>query len=134
MFRRDSHWKPVPYDDDDKEFLKEQARERRAFFEEQFAQEERDKVVEWRLSNGKLISLHVTEDKSIYWKMNFSKRGEAHISGLRRPTAAEKAKNPDLHAVIQGEEFDTSGFGKGFVAKLGLNRECYMALRARLEK
>lgn len=123
----------VPYSQDEREFLAEQDRERRGEEQERFEQEESQKVAEWTSSNNKTVSLHF-DGEAIYWKVSFRKFGEAQISGLRRPTQAEKAKNPDLHAVVQGKGIDDCGFDKGFVACLGLTRERYMALRARLER
>lgn len=129
---RERGWKPVPYSEDEKEFMSANKREMREFFEDQAEQEEREKVAEWIGSNGKSISLHVESDKSIYWKISGRKVGIAQSSGLRHPTQAEMAKNPELYAIIAGQEFDASGFGKGFAANLGLTKERYMALRAKL--
>lgn len=128
-------WKPArPYTPDEKEFMDSNKREMREFFEDQAAQEEREKVAEWIGGNGKHISLHVENDKSIYWKIGGRKVGVAQVPGLRRPTQAEQAKNPELYAIVQGEQLDFSGCETGFASALGLSKERYAALRARLEK
>ena len=125
MFRNRPGWKPVPYSDDEKEFMAEQERERRQFLTDTFAEEEAQKVMEWRGSNGRPVSIHFDpRDRTIYFKVLFSRQDhDYNVSSLRRPTAEEKRSNPDVYAVLDNGE-----------QRRGLTRERYMALRAKLEE
>jgi hypothetical protein len=123
MFRNRPGWKPVPYSLEEKEEMERDARIMREESDDIFQQEEREKIAEWRTSTNKPISMHFDpSDKSIYFKILFERQMFGYfVSSLRRPTEREKAANPELYAILDNGE-----------ARMGLTRERYMLLRAKL--
>lgn len=123
MFRNRPGWKPVPYTPEEKEAIAQDDRMMQSELDEMCQQEEREKVIEWRGSNGNPISMHFDpSDKSIYFKILFERQMFGYVvSDLRRPTVEEKKSNCDIHAVLDN--------GK---ARMGLTKERYMALREKL--
>ena len=123
MFRNRPGWKPVPYDDEEKESMAEDARRMREDADDAFTQEEAEKIAEWRTSTNKPISMHFDpSDKSIYFKILFERQMFGYFaSALRRPNEREKAANPELYAILDNGE-----------ARMGLTKDRYMLLRAKL--
>jgi len=115
---------PVPYTDDELEFLSEEHQRIQEEKAEEHAKQEKELVVEWKSDRCVFIGVHVDEKGAIYVlrDRSFADQSEYEIKNLRRASGQEK-RRADVHAVLDNGE-----------CCVGLTKERYMLLRARLEK